>query len=79
MTEHLDRYGCVVATPDMSPAAVERRRARRVAAVKSADAWGLRWWRRQRAYIEEHDPFTPFDVPYPDDARARDPWDGTSQ
>ena len=79
MTAPLDRYGCVVPTPDMSPAAVERRRARQVASVKSADAWGLRWWKRQRAYIEEHDPFTPFDVPHPDDGLERDPWDGTSQ
>mgnify|MGYP001568700284 CR=1 FL=1 len=79
MTEHLDRYGCVIPTLNPSPAAVERRRARRVATVKATDAWGARWWRRRRAYIEEHDPFTPFDVPYPDDARVRDPWDGESQ
>ena len=61
-----DRYGCVIPTPDMSPAAVERRRVRRAASVKAADAWGARWWKRQRAYIEEHDPFSPFDAPYPD-------------
>ena len=60
----LDRYGRVIPDLDMSPAAIARRAARVAANEQHRRKRGLVHWRRERANIEEHDPFTPFEPYY---------------
>lgn len=74
MTDRRDRYGMVIPDVDMSPAAVELRKAKVIASARRADAWGLRWWKRRRAYIEEHDPFTPWNPPEPPERQSEEDW-----